>query len=177
MKAFLVAAAVALSAFVAPGPAAAQTQDVLAPARAGQLLCFAPNALRRTCSALASYTLREDGAYVSQAQILIAREPVIIMIIASLVAVRDNAVCGPMTSRHVERALFAIDGQRASDDNAVYLREQVTAMPGFLGNDVCTRHVTAANGLRAEYTNNGASSGEGVQMLWVRPDEGYRVAP
>ena len=176
MKAFLIAMAVALGALAAPAPAWAQ-QDILAPAREGQLLCFAPNALRRTCSALASYTQREDGAYVNQAQILIVREPVIVMVIASLVAVRDNAVCGPMTTRHLEGALFAIDGQRASDDNAAYLREQVAAMPGFLGNEVCTTHVSSAAGLSAQHTNNGASSGESTQMVWVRPDQGYRVAP
>lgn len=82
-----------------------------------------------------------------------------------------------MTNQQLQAAQFAIDGQRASDDNAAYLREQVAQMPGMMGNEVCTTHVTSAGGLRAEYTVNGARNGEGAQMVWVRADEGYRVVP
>jgi hypothetical protein len=176
MRTILAAAALLGLAAVA-APAMAQPQDVLAPGRAGQLQCFSPNVLRKTCGAISSFRLRADGSYENQSQVLVARQPFIVMTSSSPVSVRNGAVCGPVTTAHLQAAEFTIDGLAATGDNVVFLREQVAQMPGFLGEEVCTTYTTSADGLRAEFTINGARNGDASQVIWVRADEGYRVAP
>lgn len=172
----ILAAAALLGLAVTAAPATAQ-QDVLAPARGGEVQCFTPNVLRRTCSAISSYTLHTDGSYENRSQVLLSRQPFIVMTSSSPVSVRDGAVCGPVTNEHLQAAQFTIDGQAAGADNAAYLREQVAQMPGFLANEICAVYTRTGDGIRAEYTVNGVRSAEASQFVWVRPDEGYRVAP
>lgn len=176
MRTILAAAALlGLAAFAAP--ATAQSQDVLARGRSGEVQCFTPNVLRKTCSAISSYTLRTDGSYENQSQVLVARDPFIIMTSSSPVAVRNGAVCGAVTNEHLQAAQFTINGQPAEGDNVVYLREQVAQMPGFLANEICVTYTPSGDGMRAQYTINGQASAETTQVIWVRADEGYRIAP
>jgi hypothetical protein len=175
MRAIL-AAAVGLSFATLAPPALAQ-QDVMAPARAGQLQCYSPNELRKTCSALAGYRLRPDGSYENRARVLLSRQPLIVMTTSSPVTVRVGAVCGPVTQQHLQAAQFTVDGAAASDDDAAYLREQVAQMPGFVANEICTTYTPEENGFRADYTVNGVRSSDSARVIWVRPDEGYTVAP
>lgn len=173
----LLAAAALLSLAAVAAPATAQQQDVLAPARAGEIQCFTPNVLSKTCSAISTYTAHTDGSYESRSQVLVARQPFIVMTSSSPVSVRNGAVCGPVTNEHLQAAQFTIDGLAAGDDNAAYLREQVAQMPGFLANEICAAYTRTGDGIRAEYTINGARAAETSQFIWVRADAGYRVAP
>ena len=179
MKAIVaVTAALCLGAFAITAPASAQQGDVLAPARAGQLQCYTPDQVRKTCRALASYRLRPDGSYENQATVLVAQQPFIVMSTSSPVTVRNGAVCGPLAREHLQAAQFAINGQRASAEDAAYLREQLAQMPGFLGDEICTTYTPSGEGFRADITVNGAAhGGEGSTVIWVRPEDGYSVAP
>lgn len=172
----ILAAAALLGLTVVATPAAAQ-QDLLAPARAGEVQCFTPNVLRKTCSAISTYTAHTDGTFENRSQVLVARQPFIVMTSSSPVTVRNGSVCGPVTNEHLQAAQFTIDGQAAGDDNSAYLREQVAQMPGFLANEICAAYTRTGDGIRAEYTINGARAAETSQFIWVRADEGYRVAP
>ena len=171
------AAALGLGALAFAAPAAAQ-QDILAPARTGQLQCYAPDRARKTCGAMISYRLLADGSYENQALVLVARQPTILMYSATSVVVRDGAVCGGRTREHLQAARFIIDGQPASEDNAAFLREQVAQMPSLVADEICTTYTQSGDALRADLTINGApSGGESSTVIWVRPDEGYTVAP
>ncbi len=178
MKAILAAtAALGFCALAFTAPALAQQLDILAPARAGHLQCYAPDQARKTCRALASYRLRADGSYENQATVLIAQQPFIVMSASSPVSIRDGAVCGPLTQEHLQAAQFAINGQQASNDDAAYLREQLAQMPGFLG-EICTTYTPSGDSFRADVTVNGvAAGGESSTVIWVRPEDGYTVAP
>ena len=49
----------------------------------------------------------------------------------------------------------------------------------MLGAEVCTRFTPADNGYMTQVTVNGqaAPSDAGVQVIWVKPAEGWTVAP
>ncbi|MBK8544536.1 MAG: hypothetical protein IPL62_13885 [Caulobacteraceae bacterium] len=104
---------IALALGLLAAPAAAQTADVLAPARAGQLQCFEPNVTAKTCQSLGGYTFQANGVIDNPAQVLISPSPAIIMTINSPVAVRNNAICGPLAAADIQRATFTIDGAPA----------------------------------------------------------------
>lgn len=151
---------------------------MLAPARAGQLQCSEPDILARTCSALASYTQRADGAYDNGYRVLVVDDPVVVMTGSSPVRVRsDGAVCGPLTRADLDSATFTVSGFPASTEDAAALRGQLAEMPDFVAEEVCTRYTSVGDGLRADVTLNGQARPNSARVIWVRPEDGYRVAP
>ena len=72
-------------------PASAQTADVLAPARQGQLQCFEPNVTAKTCQSLGGYMFAANGVIDNVAWVLIMPQPVVIMRISSPVVVIPSA--------------------------------------------------------------------------------------
>lgn len=160
-------------------PASAQEADVLAPAREGAMQCYTPNIERRTCRAIATYTFAADGAIDSGGHAVISPQPVIIMTANSPVVVRDGAVCGPFTLADLERATFTVDGRPASLEETAFIREQVAQAPGIIDTEVCSTYTLTEGGVyRTEATVDGVAQPDFTDtVIWVRPEDGYTVAP
>lgn len=158
---------------------AARAQDVLAPAFQGQLQCYQPDTARKVCRALASYVVNADGTIDNGAEVLLLPDPLVIMHGTSRVFVRDAAICGPMTRAEVDQMNFTANGNPVPEANAVAIRDQIAASPGALANEVCTTYTPTEGGrLRTDAIVDGVSAPEmTMEVIWVRPDEGYRVAP
>lgn len=157
-------------------PAQAQDQP-LTPARLGQVQCFEPDAANRTCAAMAGYAFAADGAITNTADVLIFPEPAIVMHVRSPVTVRDGAVCGPIRQSDLDAAQFTIDGQPAGDDNSELIRSQMREqLASMIDVEVCTRFVPNGDAMRAVATIAGRPQPD-QRVTWVRPEEGYRVAP
>jgi hypothetical protein len=93
--------------------------------------------------------------------------------------VRDNAVCGPLTLEDVNRAQFTISGRAASDAETQQIRAAVAQQLAPLINvEACVGVRSVDRALRAETALNGVLRPDLSQpMSWVRPEDGYRVAP
>src|SRR5580698_4644363 len=78
-----------------PSVLVAAPDDPLAPARVGELQCYTPDTVRKTCSALAGYTFG-NGGIDNQAEVLLSPKPIIVMKTVSPVWVRACSVCGPL---------------------------------------------------------------------------------
>jgi hypothetical protein len=171
------AAATVLAMALFAAPAAHAQSDPLAPARQGQVQCFEPDAANKTCAAIASYAFAADGTINNTSDVLIFPEPAIVMHITSPVTERGDQVCGPIRNEDIASAQFVIDGQPTSDDNAqtirAQMREQLAAM---IGVEVCSRFVPDGGGFRAVATAGGRPQPD-QRVAWVRPSDGYRVAP
>jgi hypothetical protein len=170
------AAAFVATAVFAP---AARAQEVLAPAREGQLQCYQPDAVRKVCRAMASYVINADGSIDNGAEVLLLPDPLVIARGTTRVFIRDNAVCGPMTRAELDQMSFTADGNPLPEPNAVAIRDQIAAAPGALAEEVCTTYVPVdGGGFRADVTVDGVSQPDmSMPVIWVRADEGYRVAP
>jgi hypothetical protein len=172
---FLAAAIVGLG-LSAP---AARAQDVLAPALQGHLQCYQPDTARKVCRALASYVVNADGTIDNGAEVLLLPDPLVIMHGTSRVFVRDGAICGPMTRAELDRMSFTANGSPVPEANAAAIREQIAISDGALADEVCTGYVPGEGGaMNTEVVVDGVLQPEmTMPVIWVRPDEGYRVAP
>lgn len=160
-------------------PVAAQTDDALAPARAGQAQCFVPNAEAKTCQSIASYVFNANGVIDNISETLLMPQPVVVMRTSSPVTARDNALCGPLTAEDLGRATFTIDGRPATEEETANIRAGLTQHLAPMFNvEICVSVSAVAGGYQANSTVGGTARPDLAQpMLWVRPEDGYRVAP
>lgn len=171
---------VALAAASLSAPSAwAQDHSVIAPALEGQLQCYEPDTTRKVCRALAGYELQPDGTIANPFEVLVAPDPVIIARGTTPVTIRDNAICGPMTRAELDRFTFTANGRPVPEDMAVNFRDAIANSPGALANEVCTTYTPVEGGqIRADAVVDGVAQPDMTQhVIWVRPDEGYTVAP
>lgn len=168
-------AGIALSA-VALAPANA---DPLAEARSGKMQCYRPDTARKTCVAMASYIFETNGTITNKAVVLISPQQMVTMTTSSSVVVKGEAVCGPMRREDIEAAEIAVNGTKLPEEQAAGVRGQlVQAISGQLGKEVCTTYLPAGDKLSARVTVDGAANPLYTQeILWVKPEDGYQVAP
>ncbi len=158
---------------------AQSVEDPLAPAQEGKQQCYAPNVEAKTCQALAGYELVEDGTYRNTATVLIAPSPVVTMTTVSQVTVKDGAVCGYNRVEDLQASEIDVDGMPIPEAQASGVRGQIIqAMAPMIGPEICTRYTSDGDGLSAETSFDGVARPEfNTRVIWVSPDDGYRVAP
>lgn len=157
--------------------AAAPAADPLAPARIGDLQCYRPDTVRKTCRALAGYSFAADGTILNRAQVLLQESPPVTMTTVTPVTVQDGAVCGPLEG--VDKAQITFNGRRVPEADAVSIRAQIArSMGATLGQEVCTTYRRSGDWLIAQATLNGVAQPDmGDTVLWVPPSAGYTVQP
>jgi hypothetical protein len=72
-----------------------------------------------------------------------------------------------------------VSGAPASPSVAGKVRDgMVNAFSAQIGKEICTAYPAAGDHLQAKVTIDGAAHAEmTAAVIWVRPDEGYKVAP
>lgn len=157
----------------------AANADPLAEARAGKLQCYRPDMARKTCLALASYSFEANGAISNKAVVLISPQQNVTMTTVSSVVIKGEAVCGPMRREDIEAAEIAVNGTKLPDEQAAGVRAQlVQAITNQIGKEVCTTYVPTGDKFSAQVTVDGAANPLYTQeVIWVKPEDGYQVAP
>jgi hypothetical protein len=173
---FLLACYVA-AACTAPAESDPQAVSIEARARAGHMDCYSPDIEARTCRAMSSYIFTDAGGVTNVAHALMGDEPQIIMTAQSAVEVTDTSVCGRLSREDFEAAQFTIDGEPAPADMSATLRANIIEHLGdMLGKEICTTYVVSGDAMQARVTIDGAPDSEPPEpVIWVTPDEGYRV--
>lgn len=158
---------------------AAPLSDPLAPAFAGQVQCYQPDAARKTCASIGAYERDADGTIQNTATVLLRPQPRILMRSRAPVVVKDGAICGVITERDLEAAAFSIDGEAADVANAEALRRAVR--PGYaplLNREICTAYVPKGEEMTGQVSIDGKREPALDQRVrWVAPAEGFTVAP
>lgn len=159
---------------------AAGVPDPLAPARDGKLQCYKPNMARKTCGALAGYSIVGGGKFMNPSTVLVGTDDhVTIMKSSTVVFMRGNAVCGTVDKRTIDAATFTFDGRAATDYETARLRLQMAAeMTQNFGKEICTEYDRNGAGFRSRSTVGGQPRPDISQdVIWVGQGDGYRVAP
>jgi hypothetical protein len=169
----------ALALGLMASPVMAQTSDVLAPARSGQLQCFEPNAAAKTCQSLGSYVFGADGAIENVAEILLMPSPLIVMRASGPVTVENGAICGPLRAEDIANATFTVNGSPASAEEATQIRAAMQQqLAPMIGVQNCITLTPDGGGFRADSTIAGAPRPDLTQRtIWVDANDGWRVAP
>lgn len=151
--------------------------DPLDEARKGSLQCYAPDIARKTCNSLAGYTF-ENGKILNQAEVLISPAPPIVMKTVSPIEIRGDAVCGPLRKEDIETAEILVQGQGVTEPNAAAIKARLAAALGArLEKEICTTYRKQGSALVTEVTIAGVTQPDKEVVIWVKPSEGYRVAP
>lgn len=169
----------ALALGLMASPVLAQSGDVLAPARAGQLQCFEPNAAAKTCQSLGSYVFGASGSIENVAEILLMPSPLIVMRASGPVTFENGAICGPLRAEDIANATFTVNGAPASEEEATQLKAAMQEqLAGMFGVQNCLTLTPDGDGFRAESTIGGAPRPDLTQRaIWVGANDGWRVAP
>ncbi len=162
-------------ALQAAAPAA--SADPLGPARIGDLQCYRPDTVRKTCRALAGYSFGADGKILNRAEVLLQDSPPVTMTTVSPVTVKDGAVCGPVSG--IDKAQIAFRGRRIPEADAVPIRAQIQqSMAETLGKEVCTTYRRSGDWWVATVTMDGVARPDMQDtVLWVPASAGYSVQP
>ncbi len=157
--------------------APAAMADPLAPARIGDLQCYRPDPVRKTCRSMAGYAFAADGKILNRAEVLLQDAPPVTMTTVTPVTVKDGAVCGPISG--IDKAQIAFRGRRIPEADAVPIRAQIQqSMADVLGQEVCTTYRRSGDWWIAEVKLNGVARPDmGDTLMWVPASAGYSVQP
>jgi hypothetical protein len=147
-------------------------------AREGNLQCYEPNVASKTCNSLASYTF-ENGKISNQAEVLVSPSPPLVMKTVSPVEIRGDAVCGQLRKKDIETAKILVQGKILSEADAAPVKAQLEAAFGpRLEKEICTAYREQAGRFVTDVTIAQERHSELKEtVIWVKPSDGYRVAP
>lgn len=156
--------------------------DPLAPAREDQVQCYMPNVAAKTCRAIGAYRWAADGSITNDASVALNAAPLVILNSATPVYVRDGGVCTRTVPAATQTTSILVNGTALTGSAFEAANAQVgAAVDGLygVGTEVCTTYPTQADGtLQALVTVNGTARPELTSpVIWVRPSDGWRVAP
>ncbi|CUS44641.1 MAG: hypothetical protein V4610_02815 [Pseudomonadota bacterium] len=148
----------------------------------GQLQCYQPDTVRKTCRSLAEYRRAPGGSITNIAHVLLITSPTTVWNIESPVRIEADAICGAIRQQDIDASdmTTVMDGTDMEDpkfhkrvDGAV---EAVTK--AIVGRDICTRYVAQDTYLIAKVSIDGvAQPAMDQKVIWVAPDAGFRVEP
>jgi len=174
-------APIALAAALASiAPVNAQSLPApIAPAAVGQLQCYVPDAARKTCTSLSGYKLEANGTIANTALVLISKNPPITMETVSPVVIKAGQGCGTVRPEDLDQAKFVVAGQALDARQSQSMREQMKlGYKPLFGHEICTAYAPEGTGFLAHATLDGKPmAGADQRVVWISPNEGYRVAP
>ena len=150
----------------------------LTPAASGQVQCYAPTD-HKTCTSIGTYVANGDGTFANGAQILLSKQPVVILQTTTPVSVKAGAVCGTITRDNIAKAGLTVNGQALPADKAGPVLEQIAgALGSVIDHEICTTYVPDGSGFVAKSVMDGKPQpNQDQKVIWVSPADGYTVAP
>lgn len=158
--------------------AAASDADPLARARAGEVQCFHPDVLFKTCMSLETYVVTAGGGYLNRGANLVMLGDMFVIETEVPVEVRGNAVCATMRAPHVTSGKVTLRGQPVAPEKAAAVAADLKKkLVGVLDKEICTTYApTDGSGYMA---NMKVAGGKALAspFIWVKPADGYKVGP
>ncbi len=151
----------------------------LAPALNGDLQCYQPNETTKTCASIAAYRSIDSTHYSNPAVVLLSKAGPITLETITPVEVVGDAVCGAITAKVLAAGKIQVAGKPLGEKDAIPLLAQIAESMGpLIGKQICTKYVSTTSGLTAKVSIDGVYTPAMDQRVkWVRPAEGYIVAP
>lgn len=158
-----------------------QQPDPLAPARAGQILCYEPDVTRRTCYGTATYRWLSDRTIVSDIVVAASADPPVIMHSSAPVFIRDDQECTLLVPSAGQITAIHADGEWTTGSDFESFRRNLGSIidqANGPGSELCFAHEASADGgltMTARVDGVIRAELEGAAR-WVDPADGWRVA-
>lgn len=173
MRALFVAAALGTCALTSPS--LAQTIDPLARAGGGSIECVDANPAARTCRAMSTYRVLDDGRIVNDAIVHIRNEPHVILYGSSASFMRDGMLCSVPNAEEFYASRLTVDGAPVPPDAARQAQEAMFAAVSEF-REMCSRYVADGDGAAVAVIIDGVERPDlAMRVIWVRPEDGYTI--
>jgi hypothetical protein len=145
----------------------------------GMILCAKFDEQRRTCQSIATYQGLNDQTYISTAIMILSPKEPVTFETSLQVTIKDGAECSVLRPGDIWGGKVRVNGHLLSKNEATHIYGLMNkSMLPYINKEVCTSYVETENGLIAKSTVAGGYKQELDQAVkWVRPSDGYRVAP
>lgn len=163
--------------FALAAAAAAGDSDPLARARAGEVQCFHPDVLFKTCMSVETY-VPTAGGYVNRGANLVMLGDMFVIETEVPVEVRGNAVCATMNAAQVMAGKVSLRGTPVAPEKALAIATELKRkLTTVLGREICTTYeATDGSGYIAKMKMAGRPAMP-APFIWVKPGDGYKVGP
>jgi hypothetical protein len=164
-----------LSLMIALLAAPQAAPDPLAPARAGKIQCVSPNREKKTCLAIASFTVGPNGTFESTVKVLVNPTPAIVMETHAKGTTEGDSTCNLIRTEDYAAATFTMEGAPMDEAIAAAIRPQVAAAIGpMAGKKGCSHERPEGDLIVSEVTLDGVAHPEMTQkLIWVSASDGY----
>lgn len=160
--------------------AAAPVSEPLEPAKLGQAQCQQPDVLFRTCASLAYYVQNGPSSYMIRTVMLIDPAGPVVLETRAPVQLKGKAVCGFVRWDDLNNGIVTVAGRELTRNQAVpVLARFFKRFSAVRDKEICTQYEPTAQGmLKAKPAIAGTRRPElDYPILWVKPSDGYAVAP
>jgi hypothetical protein len=158
----------------------AQTMvDPLAPASDGKVQCYRPDRTRKTCRSISVITRTGPVSYDVAESVMVSAAPPIVFSNHTTVNIVSGAACGVLRAADVDKGIIALNGAPMDASSADRLRDRIkSSLAPLFGKQICQTYEAHGDGFIQHSTVNGVARADlDEPMIWVRPAEGYAVAP
>jgi hypothetical protein len=145
----------------------------------GMILCAKFDEQRRTCQSIATYQRLNDQTYISTSIMILSPKEPVTFETSLQVTIKDGAECSVLRPGDIWGGKVRVKGRLLSKNEATHIYGLMNkSMLAYINKEVCTSYVETENGLMAKSTVAGSYKQELDQgVKWVRPSDGYQVAP
>ena len=163
--------------FILAAAAPAGDPDPLARARAGEVQCFHPDVLFKTCMSVETY-VPTAGGYVNRGANLVMLGDMFVIETEVPVEVRGESVCATMQPAQVVAGKVTLRGKPVAPEQAAAVAADLKKkLASVLGKEICsTYEATDGSGYVAKMKMTGKPA-MSSPFIWVKPSDGYKVGP
>lgn len=159
---------------------AAVDPDPLTRGRSGDAQCYMPDVLFKTCVSLEYYSPTGPGTYSNRAISLIEIDQSTVVDYSVPLEIRGKAVCGTVRAAHLLAGKVSSGGQPVSrQKSAVILARINKRLAAVRDKEACVEFEPVDGGMfKTKATVAGVRRPElDSPFKWVKPSDGYKVAP
>ncbi|MEO8177174.1 MAG: hypothetical protein ABI626_11010 [Sphingomicrobium sp.] len=154
--------------------------DPLARGRLGEAQCYMPDVLFKTCVSLEYYSPTGPGTYSNRAISLVEINQPTVIDYTVPVEIRGKAVCFTLRSAHLLAGKISNDGRPLSREKSAAILARINKRTAAVRDkEGCAMFESADGGM---FVARGTVGGVRRPDLdspfkWVKPSDGYKVAP
>lgn len=169
-----------ITTLLALAAVASADPDPLARARSGEAQCFMPDVLFKTCVSLEYYSPTGPGTYTNRGVSLVEIDQPIVVEYFVPIQIKGKASCGTLRSAHLLSGKVSVAGRPLPRDKADAILARVNKrVAAVRDKEACMLIEPAAQGMfKTKVTIAGVRRPDlDSPFQWVKPSDGYTVAP
>ena len=153
--------------------------DFMTEIRADQMLCSNPDLSTKTCSAIATFILDENGNATETAELLISPSPPITLEMSTSVEIRGSVNCSKLTLAQMQKGRLRVNGTLLpSEQNEAALSKITAMMASMADKRACDElRIEAGQLIKIGQVDGIEIKLPGKPVSWISKNDGFKVAP